>query len=235
MIDALRSSARSKSRRWPGARRISNSACRPNCSSVPNAEQNSEGRTHLGIPLLQKARVGAYVVRQHLAGPQALSARADARAAVPLQPRLRGLRQDRLSGRDPQPAPVGRRRASRRSTNAARRSCRSPAASRCCTRSCRRSSQGIIARKQVRLPLHQRAADGEEDRRSTSRSPYFIWSVHLDGDKRDARQVGVPGRRLRPAVAAIKAGQGAAASASTSTARCSTTPSPSAWRRSSTT
>ena len=43
------------------------------------------------------------------AGAEALPAGADAGAAVPLQPGLRRLRQDRLSGRDPEPAPVGRR------------------------------------------------------------------------------------------------------------------------------
>ena len=39
---------------------------------------------------------------------EALSAGADAGAAVPLQPGLRRLRQDRLSRRDPEQAPVGR-------------------------------------------------------------------------------------------------------------------------------
>ena len=51
-----------------------------------------------------------------------------------------------------------------RSTNAARRWCRSPAASRCCTRRCREIVEGIIAREQIRLSVHQRAADGEEAR-----------------------------------------------------------------------
>ncbi len=63
----------------------------------------------MAVPLNQALRVGAYVVKQHLIGPQALSAGADAGAAVPLQPGLRRLRQDRLSGRNPEPAPVGRR------------------------------------------------------------------------------------------------------------------------------
>ena len=69
--------------------------------------------------------------------PQATPARrakypagADARAAVPLQSRLRRLRQDRLPGADPEPAPVGRGVPRRRSTNAARRSSRSRAANR---------------------------------------------------------------------------------------------------------
>src|SRR5439155_4853214 len=41
------------------------------------------------------------------AGPKALSAGADARAAVSLQSRMRRLRQDRLSRRDPQSPHVG--------------------------------------------------------------------------------------------------------------------------------
>ena len=63
----------------------------------------------MGIPLRQAITIGAYVLGQHLRGPQALSAGADARAAVPLQSRLRRLRQDRLSRPDPRSAPVGRR------------------------------------------------------------------------------------------------------------------------------
>src|SRR5688572_26263877 len=42
------------------------------------------------------------------AGTQTLPARADARAAVSLQSRLRRLRQDRLSRSDPQPSSLGR-------------------------------------------------------------------------------------------------------------------------------
>ena len=163
----------------------------------------------MAIPLLQKPQVGAYVVRQHLRRAQALSARADAGAAVPLQSRLRRLRQDRLPGQDPQPAAVASTIAWRRSTNAARRWCRSPAASRCCTSEIAQIVEGIIAREQVRLPLHQCAADGEEARRSSSRSPYFVWSVHLDGDRemhdRSVCEEGVYDR----AVAAIAQGQGA--------------------------
>ena len=63
----------------------------------------------MAVPLNQALRVGAYVAEAASAGAQALPAGADAGAAVPLQPGLRRLRQDRLSGRDPEPAPVGRR------------------------------------------------------------------------------------------------------------------------------
>ena len=96
----------------------------------------------MGIPLRQAITIGAYVLGQHLRGRQALSARAHARAAVPLQSRLRRLRQDRLPRQDSRSAPVGRRLPCMRSTNAARRSSCSPAASRCCTRSFPRSCTG---------------------------------------------------------------------------------------------
>ena len=62
--------------------------------------------------------------------------------------------------------------------------------------------------QEIRLSLHQRAADGKEAWTTTSRSPYFVWSVHLDGDKQDARQVGVPGRRLRPRRGGDQGGEG---------------------------
>ena len=184
-------------------------------------------------PLLQKARVGAYVVRQHLARRQALSAGADAGAAVPLQSRLRRLRQDRLPRRDPQPALVASPNASRRSTNAARRSCRSPAASRCCTRRSTQIVDGHRRAAQVRLPVHQRAAAGKEDR-SVQAEPVFRLVGPSRRRPRDARPLGLPRRRLRPRGRGDPRRPRRAASGSTSTARCSTTPSRSASRSSST-
>jgi hypothetical protein len=56
----------------------------------------------MAIPFFKEIKIGSYLVKQKLLG-QALPAGADARATVPLQPRLRRLRQDRLSGRDPEP------------------------------------------------------------------------------------------------------------------------------------
>ncbi len=57
----------------------------------------------------QACKVGAYVAQAAPHGPQALPAGADAGAAVPLQPGLRRLRQDRLPGGNPEPAPQRRR------------------------------------------------------------------------------------------------------------------------------
>ncbi len=94
-------------------------------------------------------------------GAQALSAGADAGAAVPLQSRLRRLRQDRLSRRDPEPAPVGqgmprrRRRVRRADGGHPRRRAADPQGD-------RRDRQGHRRAQEIRLALHQRAAAGEE-------------------------------------------------------------------------
>ncbi len=188
----------------------------------------------MGIPLRQMTSVGSLRGSTAHRGAQALSAGADARAPVPLQPRLRGLRQDRLSRQDPEPAAVASRSASRRSTSAARRSSRSPAASRCCTRRWPRSSQGIIARKKF-VYLCTNALLMEKKLDQYEPSPYFVWSVHLDGNREHARPVGLPAGRLRHARSRRSARPRRAASASTSTARCSTASTPTRWRRSSTT
>ena len=96
-MDGVRENYRIPAAQRTQRRRTARRSCR----------QPAQRSVIVGIPLLQAARIGAYVLRQHLVGPQALSAGADAGAAVPLQPGLRRLRQDRLSGRDPEPAPVG--------------------------------------------------------------------------------------------------------------------------------
>ena len=43
---------------------------------------------------------------------------------------------------------------------------------------------------------------------STAPSPYFTWSIHLDGDRGDARQVRLPAGRLRPRGQGAEGGQG---------------------------
>ncbi len=187
----------------------------------------------VGIPLDQVISIGAYVVRQHLRGSEALSARPDARAAVSLQSRVRGLRQDRLSRQDPEPAPLGRGLPRTRSTNAARRSSSSPAASRCCTRSCPRSSRASSRQGQVRhLCTNALLLEKKIDQYKPHRLLHLV-----DPSRRrrgDARPLGLPEGRLRPRGGGHQDGQGARASASTSTARSSTMPRPSASRTSST-
>ena len=92
--------------------------------------------------------------------------------------------------------------------NAARRWSRSPAASRCCTRRSARSSQGIIDRKKF-VYLCTNALLLEKKLDQYKPSPFFTWSVHLDGDQeehdRSVCQDGVYDR----AVAAIKAAKAA--------------------------
>ena len=46
----------------------------------------------------------------------------------------------------------------------------------------RRDRRGHHRAQEIRLSLHQRAAAGKEDR-PVQAEPYFIWSVHLDGDQ----------------------------------------------------
>ena len=156
-------------------------------------------------------------------GREALSAGADAGAAVPLQSGLRRLRQDRLSGRDPEPAPVGRAmhggdRRMRRAGGVHRRR-RAAAAQATCRRSSRASSQ---RKKFVILCTNALLLAKKIDQYKPQPLLHLV-----DPPRRrpgDARQVGVPGRRLRQAVEAIKLAK-AGASASRSTAPCSTTPS----------
>ncbi len=84
--------------------------------------------------------VASYVLSQKLRRTQALPARADARAAVPLQPGLRRLRQDPVPRAHPQEAAHPRRMLPRRRGMRRARWSASPAASRCCTRRSPRSS-----------------------------------------------------------------------------------------------
>ncbi len=93
--------------------------------------------------------------------PQALPARPDARAALPLQPRLRGLRQDPVPRAHPEAAPLGRRvhegrRRVRRADGLDSRR-RAAAAS-----GDPRDRRGARQAQEVHLPLHQRdPAQGE--------------------------------------------------------------------------
>ena len=215
--------------------RTSASACRRDLADARAEPRSStvDGGYLVAIPLHQAMRVGAYVVGQHLARRQALSAGADARAAVPLQSRLRRLRQDRLSRRDPQPAPLGRRmpgggRRMRRAGGLDRRR-RTAAAPR--HRRDRRAASSAARNSSISAPTR---CCWKRRSTSSSRDPYFTWSIHLDGDRGDARPLGLPGRRLRPRGRGDQARQSQRASASTSTAPSSTGPSPSGSRLSST-
>ena len=151
----------------------------------------------MSIPLLQKFLVGTYVVRQHLTG----------RKRYPLVLMLEPLFRCNLAcagcGKIDYPDEILNQRFRSRTPRGGRRMRRAGGVDRrrraAAARELPEIVEGIIARKQVRLSVHQRAADGEEARRSSSRTRIFVWSVHLDGDREMHDQVGLPGRRLRHA------------------------------------
>ena len=103
VIEAMRRIGPVKVRCCRAARKTSNSGFRPNWLRADPPEFLAQKETCNGYPLLQGNAYRRLFAQAETAWPQALSARADAGAAVPLQPRLRRLRQDRLSGCDPQP------------------------------------------------------------------------------------------------------------------------------------
>ena len=213
------------------------SACRMNWntqSGAPRpAERDTRTREPVGIPLNQVLSIGSYIVGQHLMRPPALSARADARAAVSLQPGLRRcgkidypdkILNQRLSVEDcldaidecGAPVVVDRRRRAAAAQGDRRRSSRARRAPAICDR------------------LHQCAAAWRRSSTSTSRSPIstgrcISTATRRCTTSRSARRASTTARS--PRSSAPRRG----AFASTSTARCSTTPSPSASRASSTT
>ena len=161
----------------PAARARTDEPCRARRPRI-----GTIGERTMGIPLHQAARIGAYLLRQHLRGPRALSAGADARAAVPLQPGLRRLRQDRLSRRDP--------RTSGCPTTTAWRAideCGAPVVSIAggeplLHREMPKIVKGFLARKKFvilctnALLLAKKIDDYQPH-------PLFTWSIHLDGNR----------------------------------------------------
>ena len=150
----------------------------------------------MAIPFFKEMRIGGYLIKQKLLGRQTLSAGADAGAVVPLQPRLRRLRQDRLSRRDPQPPHVGAgmlgrgRRMRRADGGDSRRRAADPQGD-------RRDRARPRGAQEVRLALHQRAAAGEEARSVRA----LALSVLLGASRRPEgppRQGGVAEGRVRP-------------------------------------
>ena len=93
---------------------------------------------------------------------------------------------------------------------------------------------GIVARKKFVI-LCTNALLLEKKLHLFTPSPYLTFSIHLDGDRERSRQVGLPGRRVSTRRSTRSRSRRPRASASTPTPRCSTTPIPSGWRRSSTT
>ncbi len=117
----------------------------------------------MAIPFFKEMKIGSYLLKKKLTGPEALSAGADAGATFPLQPGLCRLWQDRLSERYPQPPHVGAgmlgcRRGVRRADGC------DPGRRAADPQGNRRDRARPGRAQEVRLALHQRAAAREEAR-----------------------------------------------------------------------
>jgi len=157
----------------------------------------------LGIPLLQTIAVGAYVVRQHLAG----------RKRYPLVLMLEPLFRCNLAcagcGKIDYPDEILNQRLSVAESLEAVDECGAPVVSIAggeplLHRELPQIVKGILARRKF-VYLCTNALLMEKKLDQYQPSPYFVWSVHLDGDKemhdRSVCQTGVYDR----AVAAIRA------------------------------
>jgi hopanoid biosynthesis associated radical SAM protein HpnH len=157
----------------------------------------------LGIPLLQKLIVGSYVVRQRLAG----------RKRYPLVLMLEPLFRCNLAcagcGKIDYPDEILNQRISVKDALGAVDECGAPVVSIAggeplLHRELPQIVKGVIARKKF-VYLCTNALLMEKKIKDYEPSPYFVWSVHLDGDKEDHdRSVCQEGTYDR-AVAAIKA------------------------------
>ena len=158
----------------------------------------------MAIPFFKELSIGGYLIEQKLLGREALSAGADARTAVSLQPRLRRLRQDRLSRCDPQSPHVGA------GVLDAADECGAPMVAipggePLIHKEIGEIVRGLVARKKF-VSLCTNALLLEKKLDLFEPSPYLFFSVHLDGlkDHHDDKAVSQKGVFDR-AVSAIKA------------------------------
>ena len=135
----------------------------------------------MSVPVSQMWTVATLRAQAEAARAQALSARPDARAAVPLQPRLRGLRQDPVPGPDPQEAPHASSSASRRSRSAARPSCRIPGGEPLMYPEIGRLVTELVARKKYVYLCTNAILLKEKLEPLFTPSKYLSFSVHMDG------------------------------------------------------
>jgi len=135
----------------------------------------------MGLPFLQKAKVGAYVVRQHLAG----------RKRYPLVLMLEPLFRCNLAcagcGKIDYPDKILNQRLSVEQCLEAVDECGAPVVSIAggeplLHRELPQVVEGIIARKKF-VYLCTNALLMEKKLDQYKPSPYFVWSVHLDGDR----------------------------------------------------
>ncbi|KAA6122946.1 adenosyl-hopene transferase HpnH [Cupriavidus cauae] len=157
----------------------------------------------MAIPLLQVARVGAYVVRQRLAGRQRYP------LALMLEPLFRCNLACAGCGKIDYPEPILNQRLSLDECLAAVDECGAPVVSIAGGEPLLHKEmpaivEGIVARRKF-VYLCTNALLMEKKLDAYRPSPYFVWSVHLDGDPemhdRAVCQSGVYAR----AVAAIRA------------------------------
>jgi hopanoid biosynthesis associated radical SAM protein HpnH len=162
----------------------------------------------LGIPLQQKIAVGAYVVRQHLAG----------RKRYPLVLMLEPLFRCNLAcagcGKIDYPDEILNQRLSVADSLQAVDECGAPVVSIAggeplLHRELPQIVQGILARRKF-VYLCTNALLMEKKLDQYQPSPYFVWSVHLDGDQsmhdRSVCQTGVYDRAVAAIAAAKKRG-----------------------------
>jgi hopanoid biosynthesis associated radical SAM protein HpnH len=162
----------------------------------------------LGIPLQQKIAVGAYVVRQHLAG----------RKRYPLVLMLEPLFRCNLAcagcGKIDYPYEILNQRLSVADSLQAVDECGAPVVSIAggeplLHRELPQIVQGILARRKF-VYLCTNALLMEKKLDQYQPSPYFVWSVHLDGDQsmhdRSVCQTGVYDRAVAAIAAAKKRG-----------------------------
>ena len=187
----------------------------------------------MSVPLNQALRVGAYVVKQHLIG----------RKRYPLVLMLEPLFRCNLAcagcGKIDYPAEILNQRLSVAECMEAVDECGAPVVVDRRRRAAAAQGdaadrRGAIARKKFVI-VCTNALLLEKKMDLFKPHPMFTWSVHLDGDQTDARQLGLPGRRLRPRGGGDRARQAPRLPDHHQLPRCSTTPNPSGWRRSSTT
>ena len=167
-----------------------------------------------------------YVLRQAAARREALSAGADAGAAVSLQPGLRRLRQDPVPGRNPAAAAHARAvlRRGRRVRRADRLDPRRRAAA--CTRRSTRSSPASSPGRSTSISAPT-PSSSKNRCRSFKPSKYLAFSVHLDGPREEHDHAVCRDGNVRHRRAGDPRRAERAAFASRPTPRCSTAPIPS--------
>jgi hopanoid biosynthesis associated radical SAM protein HpnH len=157
----------------------------------------------LGIPLLQKLHVGSYLVRQHLSG----------RKRYPLVLMLEPLFRCNLAcagcGKIDYPDEILNQRISVEDALQAVDECGAPVVSIAGGEPLLHKElptivKGIIARRKF-VYLCTNALLMEKRMKDYEPSPYFVWSVHLDGDKEDHDKSVCQAGTYDRAVAAIKA------------------------------